>query len=113
MAQLTDSTKIETYLCVSSAIATEIAKRLRLAVSGAGVPAGGLQQHIPLSGTAGKYNNAAWVFQDPFNNRTIYAEVDDSLPTGAPGTSIALYIRRSDTSAKQELNGRFRLRLFY
>ncbi len=31
MAQLTDSTKIETYLCVSSAIATEIAKRLRLA----------------------------------------------------------------------------------
>ena len=31
MAQLTDSTKIETYLCVSSVIATEIAKRLRLA----------------------------------------------------------------------------------
>ncbi len=84
-----------------------------LDASGAGVPAGGLQQHIPLSGTAGKYNNATWVFQDTFNNRTIYAEVDDSLPSGAPGTSIAITIRRSDTSVKQELNGRFRLRLFY
>ncbi len=31
MAQLSDATKIEAYLCVSTATATEIAKRLRLA----------------------------------------------------------------------------------
>ena len=31
MAQLSDATKIETYLCVSTVTATEIAKRLRLA----------------------------------------------------------------------------------
>ena len=59
-----------------------------------------------------QYNSHSMVFWDGFNARLVYAEVGGK-PAGAPGGSIGLYIRRGDTGVKQELNGSFRLRLFY
>lgn len=65
-----------------------------------------------LVSTTGQYNGMSMVFQDRFNERVVYAELGGA-PAGAPGGSIGLYIRRADTGVKQELNGSFRLRVFY
>ena len=59
-----------------------------------------------------QYNGHSMVFWDDFNARLVYAEVG-SKPSGAPGGSIGLFIRRADTGVKQDFNGSFRLRLFY